>query len=172
MKKIYYNWKEVEGMTLDVIQKISNSNWEPDYIVGITRGGLTPASLISHWYNDMPIHTLQVQLRDSEEYDCEINLWMPEDAFGYNIEPKNILIVDDINDSGATLQWIKKDWQQNCLPSSPRWDNEIWHHNVRFATLVDNLSSDFDVDYSSIEINKAEDPVWIVYPWEDWWMNE
>jgi hypothetical protein len=39
---------------------------------------------------------------------------------------------------------------------------------VRFAVLIDNLSSNFSrkVDYSAKEINKAEKDVWIVYPWE------
>jgi hypothetical protein len=34
--------------------------------------------------------------------------------------------------------------------------------------LIDNLSSELcgKVDYTAKEINKAEDDVWIVYPWE------
>ena len=39
----------------------------------------------------------------------------------------------------------------------------------RFAAIIDNVPSKFDVDYTSIEINKAEDPAWIVFPFEEWW---
>ena len=46
---------------------------------------------------------------------------------------KNILIVDDINDTGATFNWIKKDWQSGCLPDNEAWNN-VWGNNVRFAT--------------------------------------
>jgi hypothetical protein len=54
-----------------------------------------------------------------------------------------------------------------ALPNDPAWA-DIWGNNVRFAVLFDNLSSSFSrkVNYSAKEINKAEEDVWIVYPWE------
>jgi hypoxanthine phosphoribosyltransferase len=109
---------------------------------------------------------------------------MAEDAFGYisaseiprpagepTSDPslrKNILIIDDINDTGATLDWIIQDWQGSNLPNDPAWADGIWNGNVRFAVLFDNLASKFSrkIDYSAVEINKAEEDVWIVYPWE------
>lgn len=115
----------------------------------------------------------------------ESNLWMAEDAFGYvNKEDrqdenmvsdpklrKNILIVDDINDSGRTLQWIKDDWESGCMPRSEDW-NDVWHHNVQFAVMVENTASSFKgVDFCGTEINKAETPAWVVFPWENWWEN-
>ena len=83
---------------------------------------------------------------------------------------KNILIVDDINDSGATLNYIKQDWQSGCFPTDTQW-NDIWGNNVRVAVLVDNESSasELTVSYSAIGLNKAEEDVWIVFPWETWW---
>jgi hypoxanthine phosphoribosyltransferase len=108
---------------------------------------------------------LKVSLRDDTSQP-ESNLWMSEDAF----EQRRILIVDDINDSGATLNWIKEDWQSSNLPDNPKW-NEIWGDTVRIATLVDNeaSSSELNVSYSAVGLNKAEEDVWIVFPWEDWW---
>jgi hypoxanthine phosphoribosyltransferase len=99
---------------------------------------------------------------------------MAEDAFGSTREdgfptPKNILIVDDINDQGSTIAWIKEDWQSGCLPNDERW-NHIWGQNVRFATLTNNLASKESVDYSVWEVNKAEEDCWLVYPWEDFWL--
>jgi len=37
---------------------------------------------------------------------------------------------------------------------------------VRFAALVDNISSDFKVDYKGKVIDKSKTPSWIVFPWE------
>ena len=83
---------------------------------------------------------------------------------------KNILIVDDINDSGATLNWLINDWQTSCFKESLVWNN-VWNNNVKFAVIVDNLSSQFlrEIDFSGMEINKAENNVWIDFPWENWW---
>lgn len=178
MKKIYYSWKDVQGACLDIARQLQKDNWQPDYIVGITRGGLIPATLLSQ-YLDTKMHTLDVSLRDSES-SPESNLWMAEEAFGYvphstpdttRVDPayrKNILVVDDINDSGATINWIKEDWRSGCLPHDVYWDY-VWGNNVRFATLTNNMASTAEVDYSVWEVNKAEEDCWLVYPWEDFW---
>ena len=164
MKKIYYTWQDVENQTQEILRQIQRDAWMPDYVVGLTRGGLVPANLISQ-YLECPMETLKVSLRDDNSQP-ENNLWMSEDAF----EQKRILIVDDINDSGATLNWIKEDWQSSNLPNNPKWQ-EIWGNTVRVATLVDNESSasELTVSYSAVGLNKAEEDCWIVFPWEDWW---
>ena len=170
MNKIYYTWSDVEHHTQEILRQICSDSWRPDYVVGLTRGGLVPANLISQ-YLGCRMETLKVSLRDDTE--CESNLWMAEDAFGHNMEhPKNILIVDDINDTGATLNYIREDWPSGCFPDNPRW-TEVWGSNVRVAVLVDNESSknEIPVSYSAVDINKAEQDVWLVFPWEDWWQR-
>lgn len=178
MKKIYYTDTQIKSYIHEIIRGMNADNWRPDYIVGITRGGLIPAVMLSH-YLDIPMHTLDVRLRDAV-HGPETNCWMSEDAFGYSsdcniseldpsINAKNILIIDEINDTGSTFNWIKQDWQGSCFPDSNRWQN-VWNKNVRFAVLIDNESSSFqDVSYAGTSINKAEDDSWIVYPWESWW---
>jgi hypoxanthine phosphoribosyltransferase len=168
MKKIYYSWKDVEGACLDLARQVITSQWRPDYIVGITRGGAIPAVMLSQFFN-VPMRPLQVSLRDGGE--CVSDLGMAEDAFGHEEDPKNILIVDDINDQGSTIAWIKKDWPSGCFPDHNQW-TKTWGHNVRFATLTNNMASKETVDYSVWEVNKAEEDCWLVYPWEEFWRND
>ena len=111
MKKVYYSWKDVQGAVLEIARQMHNDdNWRPDYIVGLGRGGLIPATLLSH-YTNIPMQTLDVSLRDGGFKVS--NLGMSEDAY----EGKNILVVDDINDQGSTIAWIKQDWEASCLLS-------------------------------------------------------
>ena len=179
MKKIYVSWHDVQRQCQELVRQMWLDRWVPDYIVGLTRGGLTPAVLLSQ-YLDRPMNTLRVNLRDHA--DTESNLWMAEDAFGYHpvdlpgtadSNPalrKNILIVDDINDEGSTLNWIKQDWQASCLPGHAAWA-DIWNQNVRIAVLYQNESSHavLTPNYAAEVINKLETPQWIVFPWEEWW---
>ena len=159
MNKKYFNWDTITSMTMKIASQIRKSNWRPDYIVGLTRGGLVPAVLLSHEL-DIPCDTLKVALRDGDEQ--EHNYAMAEDAYN----GKKILIVDDINDTGETLLWIQEDWRNGVFPGNERWE-DIWGSNVRVAVLHDNMPSKFqNVTYVASEINKNKDPQWIVYPWE------
>ena len=177
MKEIYYTWQDVENQTQEILRQLQRDAWVPDYVVGLTRGGLVPANLISQ-YLEVPMETLKVSLRDDNS-SPESNLWMAEDAFGYtdydpmcsNDGRKKILIVDDINDSGATLNWIKQDWQSSCMPTDKeRWD-QVWQYSVRVAVLINNeaSASELNVSYSAVDLNKAEEDVWICFPWEEFW---
>jgi hypoxanthine phosphoribosyltransferase len=180
IKKHYYSWTDIENACVNITLQMYKDNWQPDYIVGITRGGNVPATILSNMLG-VRGEALKVSLRDATGAS-ESNLWMSEDAFGYVSEEerantksrwdiakrKNILIVDDINDTGSTFNWIVQDWQASCLPNEESWQT-VWNNNVKFATITENLASDFNhtVDYSVHEVNKAEQDVWLVYPWEN-----
>ena len=179
-RKVFYKESTVKGWVHEIIRSMAAEGWRPDYIVGLTRGGLVPANMLSQ-YLDVPMETLKVSFRDDNN-GPESNLWMAEEAFGYvqdhekvladfdySLHAKNILIVDDINDTGATLSWIREDWQSGCLPNHERWEN-VFGNNVRFAVLINNEASEFtNVDYAGLQINKLEEPIWCVFPWEEWW---
>ena len=191
MKKLLVSQRDLNKHVRKICTEIESSNWRPDYVVGLTRGGLIPAVMISEYF-DLRCETLKISLRDGGE--CESNLWMAEDAFGYvptderqdaefeithlpvkgdasdRQRRKNILIVDDINDTGATINWLLNDWPSGCLPEDRAWKS-IWNHNVRFAVLYDNAASNSVVkmDYVGKEIDKSKNNVWVDFPWESWW---
>jgi len=156
--KVYYTNEMVEKGVLGIARQMMFDEWRPDYIVGLNRGGLFPSVLLSH-YLKCNHYALDCRLRDAptnvEHFGPEHNAWMSDDADKF----KNILIVDDINDSGETFKWVIDDWQ--CIERLGR--------NVRTAAVIENISSEFSTTYNHYEINKAEDDCWIVFPWENWW---
>ena len=149
IKKHYYSWQDIEAMCMTIVTDMYTSGYKPDYIVGITRGGNIPATIISNML-DVPCEAMKVSFRNDDRVDKDF--WLSE-----LVQEKNILIVDDINDTGATFEWIKNDWMlENIL------------HKVKFATLTENIASNFgDVSYHVHEVNKSEEDVWLVYPWEN-----
>ena len=86
---------------------------------------------------------------ESFEFDYKNVL---EKAFAWQ---KKILIIDDINDTGATLRYIEDNFGKG-------------DGRIKFAVLVNNTPSKVTVDYHGYEINKDEVPSWIVFPWEEW----
>jgi len=182
IKRKYYTWDDVHKCAHKLALEMYKTGFRPDYIVGLNRGGLPVSVVLSHLL-DCNHYALDVRLRDNKGGEGpESNCWMAEDAFGYVYQEdrdkvwgnafsdpnkkKNILVVDDINDTGATFEWIKKDWQGGCLPDNPNWDT-IWGQNVRFAVMCEKTHTQFDgVDYVYQTIDTSEEDTWVVFPWE------
>lgn len=144
--KINFSIEDMQFALLDITKQIQSSIWIPEVILSINRGGCVPGVYLSHSIKT-PHKVIDIQLRDSNNIP---NL----DVLKYSINRyKTILIIDDINDTGATFNFIKK----NIIDKTKE---------VRYAALVDNISSDFKVDYKGKVIDKSKIPSWIVFPWE------
>jgi len=138
------SWSEYNDLVSSIASKIGQR--EIDCIVGLTRGGLIPAVQLSHMYN-AKLYTLNISLRDGKCSSAGFD-WR-------RLQPyRNILVVDDINDSGKTLQTV----YEQC------YGREIM--KPTFATLLEKTSSAFTVDYAGEIINKDKENDWIVFPWE------
>ena len=65
IKKKYITENNIKGALLNICQLMYMDNYRPDIIVGITRGGLYPATMLSHYINTK-MYTLDVRLRDGD----------------------------------------------------------------------------------------------------------
>ena len=147
LNKTQYSWTEFDNDVLDLFKQIDDSGWTPDYIVGVKRGGLVPAIKLSHCFKK-PMIMMSCQLRDNE--DSEVRLYEVE---GIPIH-KNILIVDDICDSGSTLTKIIREFYVRG------------HNSVKTCSLIYNTRQPFVVDYAAKKIDRSKNKDWIIFPWE------
>jgi uncharacterized protein len=161
--KEYMNYNQMQTYLLQILRQMQTNWWQPDYIVGINKGGLLPGVLMSNYLN-VPMYALKVTFKDGHPIDCESNAWMSEDAY----DRKNILIINDIINTGATFNWIKEDWESGCRPGADEWKN-IWHHNVKFAAIINNVVINQKVDYFGRHTDKSQNLDHIVFPTEEWW---
>ena len=93
--KLWYNWREMRRDVNTLCREIILDNFNPDVIVGLSRGGLTPGVMMSHWFQK-PFKPVKAALRDFPDWED----YLPKKT------DKRVLIVDDIADSGKTL----KEW--------------------------------------------------------------
>jgi len=150
MNKLWYNWREMRRDVNSLCREIMLDKFDPDVIVGLSRGGLTPGVMMSHWMNK-PFKPIKTALRDFPEWED----YLPRKT------DERVLILDDVCDSGVTFTKIREYIQKNAL--------EEINCDVRFAVLWWNNEIDFEPDYYVNEIAKDSTNTWIHFPWESWW---
>ena len=150
MNKLWYNWREMRRDVNTLCREISLDKFDPNVIVGLSRGGLTPGVMMSHWMNK-PFKPIKTALRDFPEWED----YLPRKT------DERVLILDDVCDSGVTFTKIREYIQKNAL-------KEI-NCDVRFAVLWWNNEIEFEPDYYVNEIAKDSTNTWIHFPWESWW---
>jgi len=69
---------------------------------------------------------------------------------------ERLLFLDDINDSGRTITHLR-----HALAEAGATDGA-----VRFAMLIDNVSSAERIEYSARTIDRTVTKDWFVFPWE------
>jgi xanthine phosphoribosyltransferase len=129
---------------------VDDGGWTPDFVVGIGRGGLVPAVYISH---ETQIPMLSI------DHSSKVPGFADEllgKVAAKSTQNTRLLFIDDINDSGGTIIYIRK------LLS----DNGGNPDNMRFAVLINNQRSQTGVDFWAEAINRDEDKRWFVFPWE------
>ena len=105
VEKLYVTWEDIDILVYKLYKKLKDENI--DKVVGISRGGLIPGIMLSH-YLDAGFEPLEWQTRDGEFQD-KIK------ANGFNKNLKGTIFVDDICDSALTIKQIKE-----IIPKS-RW---------------------------------------------------
>jgi xanthine phosphoribosyltransferase len=138
--------EEVETLA----QAIEADPWTPDVLVGIGRGGLVPAAYLSH---RMGIQMLSVDHSSGEAGFADELLDKLAAKIGNG---RRVLIVDDINDSGGTIQYLRAAIEAKTGDST----------GLRVAVLVHNIRSKAKVEYHGSKIDRDQDKRWYVFPWE------
>ena len=149
MNKLWYTWDQMRNDCHVLLRDIVLDDFDPEVIVGLSRGGLTPGVMLSHWFKK-PFKSVKSSLRDFPEW--EDYLPRPTD--------KRVLIVDDICDSGETFHKMRSYLTKKA--------KEV---DVKFATLWWNNECNFEPTYYVREIAKDSTNTWINFPWEIWWDN-
>ena len=129
---------------------LAAADWAPAHLIGIGRGGLIPAVYLSH-ATGLPMLAVDYSSQSEALAAEAIERLAARSRAG---EP--LLFVDDINDSGRTITHLRR-----ALGDAGAADGA-----VRFAMLIDNVSSAERIDYSARRIDRTVTKDWFVFPWE------
>jgi hypoxanthine phosphoribosyltransferase len=153
--KEYFSWADFRRAVTELGNDVTASGYDPDYIVSIGRGGNMPATMLSH-HLDTPYRSILASYYDDKETTDSVDIVdaMVDDVAG------DILVVDDIYDTGSTLNRVVE-----------YLEDETDAAQVRTAT-IHTKPGDPPGDGAERSWIKQPDHFveaterWVVYPWE------
>ena len=159
MKKINIKYEDIHKLVHNLSKKIKEK-YSPDVIIAINGGGLIPSRILRTFIN-IPILCVGVKLYNDDDLITNTPVktqwinYLNKDEISL-IENKNILIVDEVDDTRTTLDYVTKELNK----FNPKQIGiGVLHNKLKKKKgKISNSCLYFSGD--NIEDN------WINYPWE------
>lgn len=140
LTKKAYNWDSMLIMRDNIIKDMDE--WSPDIVYGVELGGIIPATLVAKELRHDQIGLMKLD-----------NLGIP---IPVSIPVESILIVDDIVDTGSTMNSLEQFFQYHYPELDIRTAGYIYKSNT----------STHKPSYYGMETETND---WVVFPWEKDW---
>ncbi len=141
------SWNRIYDMLLKQAQKIRADNYKPDIIVCIARGGLVPSRILVDLLNSKELEVITI------EYYIDFGQTKKEpilkQCLHTKLHNKKVLLIDDVSDSGKTLQLARKHLEEQGAKE------------IKIATIYRKPGTRTKPDFWEKETDR-----WIVFPWE------
>lgn len=142
------SWTEVTRLIDRLATQIRASDFKPDIIVAIARGGYVPARLLCDQLDIYNLTAIRVTHYLAGAHKTEQAQLV--EPLHTDIGQANVLLVDDVDDSGDTLQ-LAQQHLQNHRPGKLK--TAVLHHKPVSSLLPDYFA------------RKIVTWRWITYPW-------
>jgi len=141
------SWDEIYNMLLDQAIRIKQSGFQPDLIVGVSRGGWIPGRILSDLLGNA--HTANVKIEFYVGIGQTSKKPVVTQPISEEIANKRVLVVDDVADTGESM--------------FVALDHVLERHagDVRTITIYHKPHSKFKPDFFAETTSH-----WIVFPWE------
>lgn len=142
-------WAEIQHWCDELAYSVEQSNWRPDAVVALTRGGLVPARIVCDHFTNKNLYTVKVEHWGVTAHpDGEAKLTSP---LGQDLTGKKVLVVDDITDTGKSLTTAIDHIQETGNPAE-----------IRGAAMLHLTASAYRPDFFAHEQSEW---TWFVFPW-------
>ena len=142
-------WDNIDFLTQCLTEQIKNKNMQFDCVLALGRGGLIPGAMLSYKLDIKNLQNFGINTRHDDGKYLETLIYQkPSTITG------NVLVVDDINDSGKTFESI------NSLIKT-EYPNVS---ELLYCSLTTRHNTTFNENTISGEIINTSD--WLVFPWD------
>lgn len=140
-------WDKIYELLLNLADRIKETSFEPDMIVGVSRGGWPPARVMSDLLENPKLANVTAEFYlGVAETKGEPVITQPVSV---SVKEKKILVVDDVADTGKSLKLVKNHLKEQGATE------------VKIATIYYKPWSVLVPDYYQRETSS-----WIIFPWE------
>lgn len=144
---VLLDWSDLTHITDDLAQQIQARAAEYDRLIAVANGGLTMVRYLGDRLNLKVISLLQISsYQGVAEHDPEPIIQQPLSS---DVQGERLLIFEDIVDSGATLEVLKK------------YLETIGVDHYEIATQVEKSHASEHADYVGLHQDG-----WIIFPYE------
>jgi hypoxanthine phosphoribosyltransferase len=138
---LYVSYDEYHNLIEKLAIKVHQSGWKFDTILCLARGGMRPGDILSRIF-DKPLAIMSTSSYRAEGGMVQGNL----DIAHYITTPKGeiagkVLLVDDLADTGLTLNSVINQLRNNYKPISELRSAVIWTKGVS------NFQPDYSVEF-------------------------
>ena len=99
-------WTDYGVAVRELAQQIAGDGFSPDIILGIARGGLIPAGSLGYALSIKNTYLMNVEYYTDVDERLDVPVILPPYLELVDLEHSSVLIVDDVADTGHTLQMV------------------------------------------------------------------
>ncbi len=140
-------WDDVGVSARHLADAVEADGYRPDIILGIARGGLIPAAAVASALGVKNTYTMNVEFYTGVDQRLAVPMVLPPVPDLVDVGDADLLIVDDVADTGRTLEVV----QAFCAGKVAR---------VRAAVLYEKPHSLVRCEYVWRHTDR-----WITFPW-------
>lgn len=141
------SWEDVGTSARSLAKAVHADGYRPGIILAVARGGLIPAAAVAYALGVKNTYTMNVEFYTDVDQRLDVPMVLPPVPDLVDVTDADLLIVDDVADTGRTLEVV----QAFCAGKVA---------TVRTAVLYEKDQSIVRCDYVWRRTNR-----WITFPW-------
>ena len=147
IEQLRMSWDDLGVGSKALAEQVAADGFRPDFILGISRGGLLVAGALAYTLGVKNTFTMCVEFYTGVDERLEMPMLLPPIPDLVDLHEERVLIADDVADTGQTLVLVKEFLEGKVA-------------EVKIAVLYEKPRSVVNCEYVWERTDR-----WIVFPW-------
>src|SRR5437870_1911636 len=147
VEQLRMNWDELGVGSKALAEQVAADSFRPDFILGISRGGLLVGGALAYALGIKNTFTMSVEFYTGVDERLDMPMILPPVPHLVDLHEARVLIADDVADTGQTLVLVK-DFLEGKVAEA------------KIAVLYEKPRSVVECEYVWERTDR-----WIVFPW-------